>query len=83
MTDLFSNHPPVPAAVRMRDEPRYEHPRFKVGDKVRPRLEWRDAQTPPIPSGEVTRVDSFGLGQVIKVGDSRQFYTAGTFELDE
>lgn len=74
MTDLFSDHP---AATNRR------HPRFAIGDKVRPVAEWRDGKTPPIPSGEVTRVDSFGLGQVIKVGDSRQFYTAGTFELDE
>lgn len=83
MTDLFSIQPIIPAAVRMRDEPRYEHPRFKVGDRVRPVAEWRDGKTPQIPSGEVTRVDSFGLGQIVKVGDDPRFYTAGCFELDE
>lgn len=83
MTDLFSNDTPIPAAVRVRDEPRYEHPRFVVGDSVRPCPEWRDAQTPAIPSGTVTSVDSFGLGQIVKVGTDPRFYVAGCFERDD
>lgn len=42
---LFSE---LPSAVRSRDEPRYEHPRWRVGDLVRPRPEWSDGQTPII-----------------------------------
>lgn len=74
---LFSE---LPAAVRVRDEPRYEHPRWRVGDRVRPRHEWSDGQTPVIPSGEVVRAETFGLGQLVKVGSDPRFYLAGQFE---
>lgn len=74
---LFSD---LPAAVRVRDEPRYEHPRWRVGDRVRPRPEWSDGQTPVIPSGDVTRAETFGLGQIVKVGSDPRFYMAGQFE---
>lgn len=70
---------PSPAPPRVRTS----HPRFKVGDRVRPNAEWRDGKSPPIPSGEVMRVDSFGLGQVVKVGDDPRFYVSGIFEMDE
>jgi hypothetical protein len=76
---LFSE---LPASVRVRDEPRYEHPRWRVGDRVRPRAEWSDGQTPVIPSGEVTRAEAFGLGQIVKVGSDPRFYVAGCFERD-
>ena len=74
---LFSD---LPAAVRVRDDPRYEHPRWRVGDRVRPRPEWTDGQTPVIPSGGVVRAETFGLGQLVKVGSDPRFYLAGQFE---
>lgn len=79
MSDLFDNAP-APLVI---ERGSYAHPRFKVGDKVRPIAEWRDGKTPTIPSGEVKRVDSFGLGQVVKVGSDPRFYVAGIFERDE
>lgn len=72
MTDLFV----PPASTNGR------HPRFAVGDRIRPRPEWRDGQSPPIPSGAVKQVAAFGRGQVLRVGDDAAWYTAGTFEPD-
>lgn len=78
MSDIFTPQPPQ--ASRQRDS---NHPRFRVGDRVRPVSDWQDGKTPIIPTGEVTRVDSFGLGQIIKVGSDPRFYVAGIFERDE
>lgn len=61
-----------------------EHPGpFTVGDRVRPRGEWRDAQTPSIPAGVVRRAEPFGRGQVLYVGDDPRPYVAGIFERDD
>lgn len=56
--------------------------RFNVGDQVRPLPEWRDGQTPAIPTGEVKQIAPFGKGQVVMVGDDTRWYVAGVFERD-
>lgn len=53
---------------------------FFVGDRVRPTAEWRDGNTPEIPEGEVKRVEPFGMGQVLYVGDDPKPYVSGIFE---
>lgn len=78
MTDLFTHHQPQQPRQRASG-----HPRFRVGDRVRPISDWQDGKTPLIPTGEVTRIDSFGLGQIVKVGSDPRFYVAGIFEMDE
>lgn len=78
MTDLFTHQPPQQPRQRSSG-----HPRFRVGDRVRSISEWQDGKTPLIPTGEVTRVDSFGLGQIIKVGSDPWFYVAGIFEMED
>lgn len=56
---------------------------FTVGDRVRPVAAWRDAQTPMIPYGLVRKVEPFGRGQVLWVGDDPKPYVAGIFERDD
>ena len=56
---------------------------FAVGDSVRPTFDWRDALSPPIPWGIVRRVEPWGLGQVLYVGDDPKPYVAGIFERDD
>lgn len=75
MSDLFANTA-APA-------PPQKRPRFAVGDRVRPRPEWRDGQTPVIPTGEVKQTEPFGKGQVLRVGDDRRWNVSGCFEPDD
>ncbi len=56
---------------------------FSVGDRVRPTALWRDWKSPAIPSGVVRKVEPFGRGQVLYIGDDRLPYVSGIFELDE
>lgn len=58
---------------------------FKVGDMVKPkpgfdkRVALAGGMQYPLPAGKVTAVASFGVGQVVKVGD-HPYEPAGCFE---
>lgn len=52
---------------------------FQVGDRVEPRPEWR-GPGPRIPTGTVTKVVPWGLGQVLYVEGERRPFLGGCFQ---
>jgi hypothetical protein len=64
---------------------------FQNGDLVQPRLEWRSQGTrgfrarfpPPVPSGRVRAVVSWGHCGVVYVDGDRRGFIADVFELVE
>jgi hypothetical protein len=54
---------------------------FKVGDRVRPRPEWRDDPN-RIPSGVVRAVVPFGDDGALYVGAERRAFAGYVFEAD-
>lgn len=79
MSDLFT-YAPQAAAPKLAPSPRQ---RFAIGDRVRPIADWRDGLSPEIPTGEVTQVAPFGMGQVLRIGSSLRWHVAGIFERDD
>ena len=56
--------------------------RFKVGDQVKPRPEWREDPN-RIPSGRIVRIEPWGdVGAIYVEGEHRAF-AAYVFALDE
>jgi hypothetical protein len=56
-------------------------PRFKVGDMVRPRPEWRGDPN-DVPTGPVRRIELFGDDGALYVGDERRAFAGYVFELE-
>jgi hypothetical protein len=56
--------------------------KFKVGDKVRPRLEWREDPN-RVPSGRVREIAPFGEDGALYVGDERRAFAAHVFEFED
>lgn len=61
--------------------PTYVHPRWSVGDRVRPTAGWdpigpRDVI---VPAGEIVQVIPWGLGQLVRVGTEKTWFPAGMF----
>ena len=52
---------------------------FRVGDKVRPRPEWKDDPN-NIPSGVVRRIELWRDVGALYVGDERRAFAAYVFE---
>jgi hypothetical protein len=53
---------------------------LKVGDRVRPRPEWR---RDPVPTGRVKRTGAPWRPDVLYVGNERRGFCEYVFELDE
>jgi hypothetical protein len=54
--------------------------KFKVGDLVRPRVEWRDDPN-NVPSGRVREIAPWGNEGALYVGDKRRAFAAYVFEV--
>ena len=53
--------------------------RFRVGDKVKPRPEWRDDSN-RVPSGRIVRIEPFGDDGAIYVEGERRAFAAYVFQ---
>jgi hypothetical protein len=53
--------------------------RFKLGDCVRPKPEWKDDPN-RIPAGTVRRVEAWGSEGALYVGNERRAFAAYVFE---
>jgi hypothetical protein len=55
--------------------------KFQIGDKVRPRPEWRDDPN-NVPTGRVRAIEPFGSDGALHVGDERRAFAGYVFEPD-
>jgi hypothetical protein len=66
--------------------------RFKIGDRMRPKPEWREApawtgrdpdnENPVVPSGVVRAIVPWGDCGALYVGEDHRAFAADVFELD-
>jgi hypothetical protein len=56
--------------------------KFQIGDKVRPRPEWRDDPN-NIPTGCVRAIEPFGNDGALYVDDERRAFADYVFEKDD
>ena len=56
--------------------------RFRVGDKVRPKLEWREDPN-RVPAGRIVRIEPWGDEGAIYVEGERRAFAAYVFERDD
>jgi hypothetical protein len=59
-----------------------QHALHRVGDKVRPRPEWREDPN-NIPTGRVIRIEPWGNCGALYVEDEHRAFAGWVFEVDE